>query len=117
MASFRLTQIVTFKRIRPDAVRDDAGQVDDSLEANWHAIGKRRSSIEQKSSTEVQGQKQQRTQEEWIIVCRGDELTRSVTHQDRVEFVENGQTVKLNITGSRTIQRIPQYIEVSGRRA
>lgn len=114
MAVQRLTQVVTFKRIKPDAARDEAGQVDDSLATNWHAIGKRRGDVAQLSSSESHGSDQQQTSASYSVVCRGDELTRSVTQQDRMELVKHGRFIILNITGIRTTNDVPHYIEFTG---
>lgn len=112
----RLTNVVTFKRIRLNAQRDDAGQVDESLPGNWEAFGKRRASTSQSTGTESQGQDQNLNREEWVVICRGDSITKSVTTRDRIEFLKFGELVGINVTGMKSIQDVPHYIEFRGAR-
>jgi len=106
-----LTKVVTFKRIKDDAPRDDAGQVDESLPANWEVLGKRRAEVAQVSNSESQGSDQQVTSSAWALECRGDELTKSIKSTDRIEHIAHGKAMTLNITGIRTIKDVPHYIE------
>ncbi|WP_437228773.1 phage head completion protein [Planctomicrobium sp. SH661] len=110
----RLTKLVTFNRIRLNPNRDEGGQVNESDPANWSSLGDRRGDCRQETSTEGYSQNQQQPSAGWRVLCRGDELTRSLTQQDRMSFTDHGREVCLNITSIKTTQDVPHYLEIQG---
>lgn len=110
----RLTKLVTFKRLRTDIPPDDAGHIDESADGSWRSLGQRRGECEETSSNESNGDNLQSTGNVWKIVCRGDELTNGVTTQDRVEWYHAGRIVVCQLTGIRTLNHVPLWLELTG---
>lgn len=111
MAMPQLTKLVAFYRIKADAKRDDAGQVDESNPENWESIGRHRAEVAQVLSGESYGDDQVSTSAQYSITCRGDNLTRSITQADRIEHMAHGKIVRMNITSIRTVQDVPHVLE------
>ncbi|WP_437231069.1 hypothetical protein SH661x_002313 [Planctomicrobium sp. SH661] len=113
-ANPRLTKLIVFTRIKPNASRDEGGQIDESDPNNWINFGSRRGDSHQILSSEGYNQNQQQPNSGWLVVCRGDELTRGLTQQDRMSFTDHGREVCLNITSIKTTQDVPHYLEIQG---
>ncbi|HWL09554.1 MAG TPA: head-tail adaptor protein [Planctomicrobium sp.] len=110
----RLNRKITFQRLRENVPKDEAGQVDDSFWANWRELRDRYADVKQIQSKEGYAQNQPQPSADWSVLCRGDDLTQSITHQDRIAFCNHEKNVTINITSIKTVRDVPHYIEFQG---
>lgn len=112
----RLTMLLTLRRIRAAAPRGEDGQVNKTVAANWETFGTRRGDVKQESSSEGFAADEVAVTNLYSVRLRGDDVTRALSPDNRVEFTLAGRRITAELLGQpRVVSVNPPWLEADLR--